>query len=206
VRDGISPGRGGSCRLRRRSYDHYPASDDVPFEHGRHDDDRTDRDRRWRHRHRRFLGELLSFLLLGLLAVLGVWLQRRVTRIEQQRREEEIRTQKRADLTARFDSKPNPNPRLRVPEYRLVLHNLGPAAARDVRFKIVALGDAPPPTLADGRASDFANAQPIALMDPGGEFPLQVLVLAGTARIVDVALHWTDEEGPKEKVLPLSLS
>jgi hypothetical protein len=150
--------------------------------------------------------ELLSFLLLGLLAVLGVWLQRRVTRIEQQRREEEIRTQKRADLTARFDSKPTPTPRLRVPDYRLVLHNLGPAAARDVRFKIVALSDDPPPTLADGRASDFADAQPIALMDPGGEFPLQVLVLAGTARIVDVALHWTDEEGPKEKVLPLSLS
>jgi hypothetical protein len=149
--------------------------------------------------------EVLSLLLLGALTFLGYRLQATLTRIEQQRRDEEIRTQKRANVTASFESRPSANPK-HPPEHFLVLRNLGPAAARDVWFEIMALGDDRPPTLiGDGRASDFANARTIPLLDPEARYPIRVQVLAATARIVNVALRWTDEEGPKEKTLQLSL-
>ncbi len=124
-------------------------------------------------------------------------LQERVTRIEEERREEERRSQQRADVTVECSSR---GERSRVAhtllDYFLVLHNRGPAVARNVNLRAELLdGSTTLPSIRDN------GLLPVPLLDSGQRYPMAVDVAMGDAIVFDVVVTWEDDEGPKEKRL-----
>jgi hypothetical protein len=135
-------------------------------------------------------------------------LQERVTRIEEERREEERRSQRRADVTVECSLRDSSseafvrsgNLALVPPsDLRMILHNRGPAVARNVNLRYELLdGDQPLPGILSG------GLLPVPLLDSGQRYPIMVMFAQGDAMVFDVIVTWEDDEGSKEKRLRTS--
>jgi hypothetical protein len=135
-------------------------------------------------------------------------LQERVTRIEEERRDEERRSQQRADVTVDCSVRDSSaeafvrsgNLSLVPPsDLRMILHNRGPAVARNVNMRYELLdGDQTLPGILD------AGLLPVPLLDSGQRYPIMVIFAQGDAMVFDVIVTWEDGEGSKEKRLRTS--
>jgi hypothetical protein len=123
-------------------------------------------------------------------------LQRRMTEIEEARRQEEVTASMRADLTARFEVYVTSSGRK---GYHLLLVNRGPARAEKVSFELLEPDEGETPSM-------FMEGHefPIAMV-PGQEYPIMAAVVMGTAAAVDAVLRWTDGTGPREEILTLTV-
>lgn len=136
---------------------------------------------------------ILATLVLG---VRQMNLQHRVTRIEEERRREEIELRRRADVTATVDRELNSRGQQVT---ILKIHNRGPAPAREVNFDIEGIeGDAPIIVYESVRT-------PAPLLDPGGERRVALELMLGVAPTMKVSMDWQDDEGSKSKELTLNV-
>jgi hypothetical protein len=142
----------------------------------------------------------LSVLALGFAAysfLRQFKLQRRLTEIEEGRRQDEVTRRLEADVTASFEQYTTSQGRN---GYRFVLVNQGLARATEVLFEIrePSRGNAP-------RLLSEGHHFPLAL-DPGQRYTIVASVAMQTAPSVDVDVSWTDGTGAKVKRLNLSVS
>jgi hypothetical protein len=129
-------------------------------------------------------------------------LQERVTAIEEERREEERRSRRQADVTLRFDSHEIPGRSamqlvagssfIPTAEIFMVVHNRGPAVARDVDVKLDGGSSQHLPVVPEGML-------PLPVLDSGQEFSIRMPVTVAVAVVFDAIVTWQDDEGPKEK-------
>jgi hypothetical protein len=124
-------------------------------------------------------------------------LQARMAAIEEARREEEVASRLKADVTAEFESETREGSRSK--NYWLVLINRGPAVARDVDFTFIPpeKGEAPEPL-------DHDHSFPLSL-DPEQRYRIICVVVMGTAASVQVKIDWKDDRGPQTKTLVLTI-
>lgn len=108
-------------------------------------------------------------------------LQRRMTLIEEARREEEVRRDLTADVTASFE------------RLTLVILNRGPAMATDVQFE----NRTPAVTFSTEALSDALT------LDGGQTIPVPLGRIDGVS--VEIRLRWSDGRGPQVKDLRLPL-
>jgi hypothetical protein len=144
---------------------------------------------------------ITSIIALAVALIVGaaqLILQRRMTKIEEARRQEEVTSKLTAEVTARFESYPR-YAQIQVPAYRFVLENLGPAAAQDVSFEIRPPADGEAPHV-ETKGHNFPTS-----LDPRQEFKMQCIVVMGTAPSVDVDLAWKDGTGPRTKTLTVTV-
>ena len=137
---------------------------------------------------------LVVAILVGFSQVV---LQRRVTKIEEARRDEEIESERTAGLTARFEASIRESPRRPSKTHKFILHNRGAARAEEVSFEIG--------TPTKGMAPDVdieGHEFPLSL-DPDQVYPILCLVDRDTAHSVDVDLRWKDGTGLRAKKLTL---
>jgi hypothetical protein len=141
---------------------------------------------------------VIALVVAILVGVAQVVLQRRMTSIEESRRQEEITLRLTAEVTARIE--PYSTGMTNLPHaYRFVLENLGPAAAQDVTFEIQ------PPARAEApKVLTEDHNFPISL-DPHQPYKMHCNVVVGTAPSVDVDLAWKDGTGPRTKTLTLTV-
>jgi hypothetical protein len=141
---------------------------------------------------------MLALLVAILVGVLQLLLQRRMTRIEESRRQEEVTSRLTAEVTARIESYQRYTT-VQAKGYKFVLENLGPAPAQDVTFEVQrsASGEAP---LVQMDGHNF----PISL-DPHQSYEMLCIVVMGTAPSVDVDVAWKDGTGPRTKRLTLTV-
>jgi hypothetical protein len=135
----------------------------------------------------------LSLLVSGALALAHYRLQRRLGMIEQERREEELRANSEAHLTARFERRQGNFDKV---DLFLVVYNRGLVRAADVDFEVLQMGGG-------GGAQLLAkDGFPTPVIDAGGEYAVRAL---GNPGWMDVKLTWTDLTGPRSKELRLSV-
>jgi hypothetical protein len=134
-------------------------------------------------------------------------LRERVTRIEEERREEERRSRLVADVTVECslrDSSPEAIVRsgnvAMVPpsDLRMIIYNRGPAVARNVNLRYELPDNWTLPGILD------AGLLPVPLLDSGQRYPIMVIFAQGDAMVFDVIVTWEDDEGSKEKRLRTS--
>jgi hypothetical protein len=126
-------------------------------------------------------------------------IQRRLAVIEEARREEEVGSRLRADLTAAFEGRPTSTGIARF----LVLYNPGPAVAREVDFEIGAVDPS-----ARGHPVDVlreGHSFPIPGLQPGQSYSVLAAPDMGTASTARVTLRWNDDTGTREEVLTLNV-
>jgi hypothetical protein len=139
-----------------------------------------------------------SVALLALVAtvVLGwrqMQLQKRVTAIEEARREEERRLRQQASVEAHFYKE-------RVatapfdPKFWVDLRNKGLAPARDVTISVANAGK----HLRPGVTVD-PEALPIPWLHPGQNVSIQLDVIPGAPPPPDMVVVWVDGEGAQER-------
>jgi hypothetical protein len=121
-------------------------------------------------------------------------LQKQITRIEEERREEERRARREADVTVRFDSRQEQLRSGKTTASFMVVHNRGPAVARDVDVKLDGGGGQHLPLIPEG-------VLPIPFLDSGQEYQIRMFPALGEAFVFDAIVTWQDDEGPKEKRL-----
>jgi hypothetical protein len=138
----------------------------------------------------------IAVLIAVIFGIKQIRLQNRVAKIEEDRRREEVELRRRAELTASIQTEKNSRG---TTVYILFIRNLGPAAAREVRFDITAEGGEAPTPIKD------LPKYPIPLIDPGPGFRVALQVMMGTALYIDMTLSWVDDEGRKRKDLHLSV-
>lgn len=109
-----------------------------------------------------------------------------------ERREEERRV--RAHVTARFGRRRAewPDGQARD-DYYFILENRSEAPAFNVSTEMTSVGDDEPPQLL---AED--DEFPIPRLDPGAEYPIQMIVVIGSALLVNVDVRWQDAPMPDE--------
>ena len=120
-------------------------------------------------------------------------LQKRLAAIEEARREEELGSRLRAEVTAGFESRPTSS----GAGWFFVVRNLGPATARGVGFDLTATEGDVPGLMTQG------HAIPIPSLDADQEYAILAAIVLGTAPAVNVRMTWEDETGPREKRLTL---
>jgi len=99
-------------------------------------------------------------------------LQHRVTRIEEERRREEIELRRRADVTAVVDRELNSRGKQVT---ILKIRNRGPAPAREVSYDIEGIKGGTPTIVYESVRT------PIPLLDPGGERRVALQLMQGVA-------------------------
>jgi hypothetical protein len=140
----------------------------------------------------------LAFLFAIYSYARQVGLQRRVTSIEESRREEEVAARMAADLTVVVKRELKKGAwSHEYDETRLVLHNRGPAVARDVDIVLLGVTQGFP----ELRKGDHF---PIRL-DAGQEYPLWLVTAWGMSTNIRAALRWEDSRGQQQKTVELSL-
>jgi hypothetical protein len=123
-------------------------------------------------------------------------LQRRVTEIEEARRQEEVQARLAADVVAAFETFISSRG---TKGYQFILGNRGPAIAEDVSFEFVRTGGGETPGLVmEG------HHFPIRL-DPGQQYAVHAIMVMGTAPAVEVVLRWRDGNGAREKSMTLTV-
>ncbi|HVE45877.1 MAG TPA: hypothetical protein VNA57_03900 [Acidimicrobiales bacterium] len=149
------------------------------------------------------LVSLLAVAVSALFAWRGEKTSKRVTAIEEARRQEEVLLQQTADVTARID-------RERYPETVLdrttskttttfVVHNRGHAPARDVTATI---SEDSGPRFEKHLAARF----PLAFLDAGAEFAVPLFITMRDHSSQHTAhLEWSDERGRHAKDVTLAL-
>jgi hypothetical protein len=146
----------------------------------------------------------IAALGIGALALIGTVvigvrqtsLQRRVTEVEEARREEEVQSRLEADVTARFGRYISDRG---TTGHQFVLTNLGPAPAREVQFgwRKPEEGNAPAFMMEEHRS-------PVTLV-PGQDYAVHSYMVTGTSATLEVELSWVDGTGPRTKTLTLSV-
>jgi hypothetical protein len=132
-------------------------------------------------------------VIVGALGISQYRLQKRVTRIEQERRTEELDARLRADVMALFEVRQDRG------NLDFVLWNRGPAVAREVSFNMKPVGVGDLPILRGG------PPLPIPALDVEQRFEFPAMTGLQFARAVDVELQWLDGAGSQTKALRLSL-
>lgn len=123
-------------------------------------------------------------------------LAEKLTDMERVRHGAETQRREAAHVTARLVQYEDSG----VRRYRLILHNLGEAAAKGVDYALVATDpSSPPPRIFEG-----ADLFPLSKLDPGQRFFLSAMPV-GDGNLYKVELKWSDEEGTKSDVVPVSL-
>ena len=84
---------------------------------------------------------------------------------------------------------------IRPPWDWLVLHNEGPALARNVEAEVVSLDDAPPPSIF-GLDNLFGFQVDL---QSGQKMPFPIERAGEDAEMVQVTVRWTDEAGSHEE-------
>lgn len=154
------------------------------------------------------VGQLVSWIISGAALVFSVYafarqhhLQRRLAAIEEGRREEEIARRQRAEVTARFETRVNSAGRT---TWHFVIHNLGPAVARNTTFEI-----GPVPGAEGRRVVDVpteGHPFPLATLDPDQPYHFPIQPMLDDASEANVTLRWEDGSGPRERVLILNVT
>ncbi len=128
-------------------------------------------------------------------------IQERLTAIEEARRAEEVEARARARVTASFESEDRQvvqvEPRNLVLGNRLVLHNEGPALARDVKAEVASEGGGEGPEV-----FGLEEALPCDLQ-PGQRMPFRVTTTLGDSPTIRVTVRWTDDAGDHEELFKL---
>jgi hypothetical protein len=109
-------------------------------------------------------------------------IQERLTAIEETRRAEEVEARRLAQVTASFQP--------RGPDSQLVVHNQGPATARDVEVVVEEGPGVPPVFSLEGLPNDLQPDQPMTF---------QVPVSMGEAAPLRVTVRWNDGAGGHEQ-------
>jgi hypothetical protein len=109
-------------------------------------------------------------------------IQERLTAIEEARRAEEVEARRLAQVTASFQP--------RGPDSQLVVHNQGPALARDVEVEVEEGPGVPPVFSLEGLPNDLQPGQPMTF---------QVPVSMGEAAPLRVTVRWNDGAGAHEQ-------
>jgi hypothetical protein len=140
------------------------------------------------------LGDVVTWVLAAAAIIVSLvtfsrqhGLQRRLTVIEEARREEEVEARSRADVTAH------------VLSGRLVLKNMGPAPAFSVDVSLQPSVPQLPKLHLEG------HTLPVPRLDPGGEYKIMLITALGVPPEFGVDLRWRDEAGDQRKQLTLSL-
>jgi hypothetical protein len=110
-------------------------------------------------------------------------LQERVTRIEEERR-----SRREADVTLRFDSREEELRSGKITHHLVILHNRGPAVARDVEVKLEGVDSTNLPFVPE-------DMLPILLLDSAQEYPIRLSTAWGDAVLFDAIVTWHDDEG-----------
>lgn len=114
-------------------------------------------------------------------------LQRRVTDIEEARRQEEVASRLVADVTARTAKEPQ-HGSLAESTY-LVIHNRGPSVAEDVNLE----------TSGEGWHTFTDAATFPVTLDADQEYRVPLVLTVGSDSTMEVVLTWRDRTGDKTK-------
>jgi hypothetical protein len=155
--------------------------------------------------------EILSLLvgLLGVILSLVALRRNRLTNEELAKLQiaqvhQDNARQLRAELRAQFVTNEQLVSRggwsSRTGHSEVVIHNDGPAIARNVTIEFVGVREGAQSPLLEHSASSLPWAQ----LDPGVPLPLRVSLNPGWRLPGDVILHWEDDSGPRERKLRLS--
>ncbi len=120
--------------------------------------------------------------------------QTRLTKIEEDRRDDELRQQAEADLRVSTERRPG------SPDRLLTIANRGKATATDLVVDLApAAGEA-------GRLPLTLGQFPPQL-EPGEQASVTIhLTMGGLASSLAVTVHWKDPRGPQSKVVTVSMS
>jgi hypothetical protein len=134
---------------------------------------------------------LLALGVAGFFSWRQAQLQRRVTAIEEARHAEELESRQRAEVTAVFRIRQEPNHE----QHYVFILNRGPAQARDINVTLDHSGPGQMIVTLD------SNALPIPRLDRLQEYPIQVIFELHASKLIDVVISWVDGHGQHRKTL-----
>jgi len=130
---------------------------------------------------------IIALLVAIIVAVVERRQASRITAIQEARRSEEVADRQAAHLVVQFEPIKTSGG---VPGRRLVIHDDGPAAARDIDVELDPQAEENGPEL-------YEPPWPLTLQ-VGQRFEVMAIVSASTPMDVGATVRWSDERGPHE--------